>query len=311
MPDARPVVERLLRRLSAPGAPWTVVEATDARYRDVTVARTILSALTARLAQQPAAGVAMSPELFAPGADQLTVLSHSTCPPGWSKDDYRKRLDKLQARLHGLSLEARERGHLDRAGLRGLGRRRQGRRHPPGHPVAGGRRLPGDPRRRADRRGGAPLPLPVALLARPAAGRDLRHLRPHLVRPGAGRAGRGLRHRRRVAAGLRRDQRLRGAAGRARLRACRSSGCTSRRRSSWPASRPARTPRTSSTRSPRRTTATASGGTSTSRPSTRWCCGRRRMAPRGTSSRPTTSYFARIEVLEKVTAGLKQALRRL
>ena len=40
--DARPVIERLLRRMSAPGAPWTVVESTDERYRDVTVARTIL-----------------------------------------------------------------------------------------------------------------------------------------------------------------------------------------------------------------------------------------------------------------------------
>jgi polyphosphate kinase 2 (PPK2 family) len=110
MPEARPVVERLLRRLSAAGAPWTVVEATDARYRDVTIARTLLSALTARLAQQPAAGVALSPELFAPGADQLTVLSHCDLSARLEKADYRKRLNRLQARLHALSLEARERG---------------------------------------------------------------------------------------------------------------------------------------------------------------------------------------------------------
>ncbi len=52
----------------------------------------------------------MSPELFAPGADQLTVLSHSDLSARLEKDDYRKRLNRLQARLHGLSLEARERG---------------------------------------------------------------------------------------------------------------------------------------------------------------------------------------------------------
>jgi polyphosphate kinase 2 (PPK2 family) len=52
----------------------------------------------------------MSPELFAPGADQLTVLSHCDLSARLEKDDYRKRLNRLQARLHGLSLEARERG---------------------------------------------------------------------------------------------------------------------------------------------------------------------------------------------------------
>jgi AMP-polyphosphate phosphotransferase len=110
LPEARPVVERLLRRLSGPGAPWTVVESTDERYRDVTVARTLLSALTARLAQTPAPGPAVSPELFAPGADQVTVLSQVDLSRTLDKKTYRKRLNKLQARLHGLALEARERG---------------------------------------------------------------------------------------------------------------------------------------------------------------------------------------------------------
>ena len=50
----------------------------------------------------------------------------------------------------------------------------------------------------------------------PRAARLGRHgrLRPLLVRPGAGRAGRGLRHRGAVAAGLRRDRGLRGDARR-------------------------------------------------------------------------------------------------
>ncbi len=111
IPKARPIVERLLRRLSAPGAPWTVVEATDERYRDVTVARTLLSAITARLGQRPSPGVAISPELFAPGEDQATVLSRVDLSQRLEdKAVYRKRLNKLQAKLHRLSLEARERG---------------------------------------------------------------------------------------------------------------------------------------------------------------------------------------------------------
>ncbi|MEZ5114952.1 MAG: polyphosphate:AMP phosphotransferase [Candidatus Nanopelagicales bacterium] len=110
MPKARPVVESVLRRLSAPGSPWTVVESTDPRYRDVTVARTVLSALTSRLEHGSTPGVAISPELFAPGQDQVTVLSRVDLSKRMDKDDYRKRLNKLQARLHELSAEARERG---------------------------------------------------------------------------------------------------------------------------------------------------------------------------------------------------------
>ena len=110
LPESRPVVERLLRRLSAPGAPWTVVESTDARYRDVTVGRTLLSAITARLSQPASPGVAMSPELFAPGAEQITVLSRVDLDASLDKAAYRKRLNKLQARLHALSIEARDRG---------------------------------------------------------------------------------------------------------------------------------------------------------------------------------------------------------
>ncbi len=105
---------------------------------------------------------------------------------------------------------------FDRAGLRGLGCRRQGRGDPAHHPVAGGRRLPGDLHRGPDR-GGAEVPLPVAVLARPAARRPVRHLRPDLVRPGPGGAHRRVRDARAVAARLRRDQRLRGPDGRARL----------------------------------------------------------------------------------------------
>jgi hypothetical protein len=49
----------------------------------------------------------------------------------------------------------------------------------------------------------------VALLAAYAAQRPGGHLRPHLVRPRAGRARRGLLQRGRLAARLRRDQRFR------------------------------------------------------------------------------------------------------
>ncbi len=110
LPEARPVVERLLRRMSAPGAPWTVVESTDERYRSVAIARTILDAVTARLAEPAPAGVDVSPKLFAPGGDQITVLSRVDLTASLDKATYKARLAKLQGRLHELSLTARERG---------------------------------------------------------------------------------------------------------------------------------------------------------------------------------------------------------
>jgi AMP-polyphosphate phosphotransferase len=110
MSEARPLVEALLRRTSAPGAPWTVVEGTDERHRDVTVARTILDALTARLAEPPPGTAAAPDAMFAMRDDQAGVLAAVDLSARLSRADYRKRLDKLQQRLHCLAIEAREAG---------------------------------------------------------------------------------------------------------------------------------------------------------------------------------------------------------
>ncbi len=48
--ELRPLSERYLRKTSTAEAPWIVVEGADRRYRDVTVARSILTSLQARLA---------------------------------------------------------------------------------------------------------------------------------------------------------------------------------------------------------------------------------------------------------------------
>jgi polyphosphate:AMP phosphotransferase len=103
-------LERMLRATSAPGAPWTVVEATNARYRDVAVAQTILNAVTARLAETPAQGPSVSSKLFSPGVHQATVLDGVDLTRTTDRDTYRKELNTLQRRLHQLALEARDRG---------------------------------------------------------------------------------------------------------------------------------------------------------------------------------------------------------
>ena len=106
-----PIAERILRETSGPGAPWTIVESTDPRYRDLTVARTILAALTARLAQRPGPlGPALAESVFGDFDAEANVLSGIDLTKTLSGQEYRAQLAKEQAKLKKLSLEARSRG---------------------------------------------------------------------------------------------------------------------------------------------------------------------------------------------------------
>lgn len=107
-----PIAERILRETSGPGAPWTIVESTDDRYRDLTVARTILAAVKARMAEghvkHTTASVAES--VFGDFDEKANVLSGIDLSQALNRDVYRKELAKQQAKLHALSIEARKRG---------------------------------------------------------------------------------------------------------------------------------------------------------------------------------------------------------
>lgn len=105
-----PIAERILRETSGPGAPWTIVEATDDRYRDLTVARTILAALTARLEGGAGSGPSVAASVFGEFDGEANVLSGVDLTRRIEKDDYRRQLAKQQARLHRLAVEARKQG---------------------------------------------------------------------------------------------------------------------------------------------------------------------------------------------------------
>ncbi len=106
-----PIAERILRETSGPGAPWTIVEATDSRYRDLTVANTILAALTARLNEKtPRHGLSLAESVFGDYDTEANVLSGVDLTQSLSKQAYRAQLAKEQAKLKKLSLEARGRG---------------------------------------------------------------------------------------------------------------------------------------------------------------------------------------------------------
>ena len=87
------VAERALRATSDP-VPWQIIESTDARYRDLTVARTILSAVTQRLSSPPPAAV--PPPRAAAVPDLLSRVDLSSSLP---RGKSRERLEELQTRL--------------------------------------------------------------------------------------------------------------------------------------------------------------------------------------------------------------------
>jgi len=106
-----PIAERILRETSAPGAPWTIVEATDARYRDLTVARTISAALTARLVEgSKPVSPSTAESVFGSFDSESNVLSGVDLSKALDKPTYRAQLATEQAKLRRLSIEARSRG---------------------------------------------------------------------------------------------------------------------------------------------------------------------------------------------------------
>ncbi len=116
------VSERALRRTDTPPAPWHVIEATDRRYREITVAETLLAALEARLkdakpaakaaaAPAPTTRIAAAPVKRAkarPGVD--SILSHLDLTRKLTDAAYARQLAEQQARLSQLAWKARRKG---------------------------------------------------------------------------------------------------------------------------------------------------------------------------------------------------------
>jgi len=103
----REVSERALRETSTAEAPWTVIEATDARYRNLTVGRTLLEAITSRLkrGKRPAPVRAAPPP--PPAIDARNVIEELDLTKSVTDARYEKTLPRLQARLNALSRHKR------------------------------------------------------------------------------------------------------------------------------------------------------------------------------------------------------------
>lgn len=99
--EFRSVYDRLLSRTSTAEAPWTVVEATDTRYRNLTVARAILENIWERLAQ-PAEKAVGKPALDLKPAP-VNIIKRLDLTKRLDKDEYEEKVAKHQMKLAQLS----------------------------------------------------------------------------------------------------------------------------------------------------------------------------------------------------------------
>ncbi len=103
----RAAAEETLRRTSTNHAPWIVVEATDAHYRRLTVARTLFDAIRIRLAAPAHVHVRAAP--LVPAVDNRKMLRDLDLTKSLEKPEYDKRLAKAQGELAALTRSAAKR----------------------------------------------------------------------------------------------------------------------------------------------------------------------------------------------------------
>ena len=105
------VTEHVISHTNTSYAPWHVVDAEDARYRNISAARLVLEALEARLSQpEPSRRVSRLPKIDDPD----TLLDEVDQAQPLAKDEYEASIAQLQARLHGLvrKLQKRKKGAI-------------------------------------------------------------------------------------------------------------------------------------------------------------------------------------------------------
>jgi polyphosphate:AMP phosphotransferase len=100
------VTELVLRETSSAQAPWTVIEAGDDRYRNLTTGLTILERIQHRLAKH-AASHTPRPEPEVP--DPVTLLDSLDLSLKLEKAEYEERMMALQGRLGKLALKLKKR----------------------------------------------------------------------------------------------------------------------------------------------------------------------------------------------------------
>ena len=108
-----PICEEMVRRTTSDSSPWHIVESTDERYRNLTVAKLILDAIENGLNRKPPPRKTAGKSASAPVADtdfRRDVLGSVDLSRSLEKDDYKKKLERYQRKIHKLSLQAAKKG---------------------------------------------------------------------------------------------------------------------------------------------------------------------------------------------------------
>jgi len=103
------VAERVIRQTDRGIAPWYLIEAEDKRYRDLTVGKTLLQAIRARLQQPlPTEPPATAEPLDLPesASAQITLLDQLDLSQSLSRDDYKEALRQYQKEINELAWKA-------------------------------------------------------------------------------------------------------------------------------------------------------------------------------------------------------------
>jgi polyphosphate:AMP phosphotransferase len=106
------LADEMLERTSTSHAPWTVVEATDRRYRRVKVLQTICQTLSETLATRSAAGKtapgSTAPDTTKPATElpnMPTILDRADLSLSLTPEEYAQQLEPYQERLRDLEFE--------------------------------------------------------------------------------------------------------------------------------------------------------------------------------------------------------------
>ena len=106
--------EHIVRSTDTGSAPWFVIEAEDERYRELTIGRTLLEGMRRRLDREgapPRPDVVLqapTPELPTSAGARVTVLGRVDLERRLPEKEYRRRLLRLQAKVHRLVRAAAE-----------------------------------------------------------------------------------------------------------------------------------------------------------------------------------------------------------
>jgi AMP-polyphosphate phosphotransferase len=99
--EFRRVSAQVIRETSTGANPWMLIEAADARYRNLSVGQRLVGAIERRLSDEPRRGAMSAPE--APIPDPVTILDTLDMTRKASKEEYDGRMPALRARLARLA----------------------------------------------------------------------------------------------------------------------------------------------------------------------------------------------------------------